>query len=165
MQKYTIICLLEEIDEGHGFASTDWPLHTTFVDTFAVDWDVETLKQKLVEVASELRSGSTAGVKDEYFGPNKEIHVVLLKKNDNMKDIHYKLLDKLKSGNLELNDPQFSKEGFLPHATVQKHAQIDVGAEVSINNLVLIDMFPDEDPYQRKVLKKVNLSQLEVTPL
>lgn len=157
-QKYTIICLFEDVEEGFSYSSSDWPLHTTFVDTFAIDWDVTTIKQKLEEVAKNLSATTTTGIGEEYFGPNKEVHVILLEKNSDMKNIHYKLLDTLKQGKLKLNDPQYSEDGYLPHSTVQKHATVKIGEEVKINNLVLIDMFPDEDPYQRKVLKVVKLS-------
>ena len=156
-QKYTIICLLEDVEEGYSFSSSDWPLHTTLIDTFAIDWDVETLQMKIHEVAQEQISTSTNGVKDEYFGPNKEVHVILLEKNKDLNNIHYALLQKLKEGNLILNDPQFSEEGYLPHSTVQKHKQVNVGDTININNLALIDVFPNEDPYQRKVLKTVKL--------
>jgi len=156
-QKYTIICLLEDAEEGYSFSSSDWPLHTTFVDTFAIDWDVETLQKKVLELAQEQISTSTNGIKDEYFGPDKEVHVILLEKNEDLKTIHYALLQKLKEGNLRLNDPQYSEDGYLPHSTVQKHRQVKVGDAVSINNLALIDMFPNEDPYQRKVLKIIKL--------
>jgi len=156
-QKYTIICLLEAIEEGFTYSSSGWPLHTTFVDTFAIDWDIETIKQKLEDISHVIKSATIKGVRDEYFGQNKEVHVILLEKNSDMKDIHYRLLDQLKPGNLKLNDPQFSEDGYRPHATVQKHAQVRIGDEVKINNLALIDMFPDENPYLRKVLKIVNL--------
>ena len=156
-QKYTIICLLEDIEEGASFASSNWPLHTTLVDTFAIDWSLETLQNKIFEVAREQDSISTKGVGDEYFGPDNEVHVILLEKNEDLKTIHYALLQKLKEGNLRLNDPQYSEDGYLPHSTVQKHRQVEAGGAVSINNLALIDMFPNEDPYQRKVLKIFNL--------
>lgn len=156
-QKYTIICLLEDIEEGVSFASSDWPLHITLIDTFAIDWNVETLQNKVVEVARVQNSTSTNGVKSEYFGPNKDVHVILLEKNEDLKTIHYALLQILKEGDLRLNDPQYSEDGYLPHSTVQKHRQIKVGDTVSVNNLALIDMFPNEDPYQRKVLKIIKL--------
>lgn len=159
-QKYAIICLLEDIQEGYTYPSSDWPLHVTFVGTFAINWDVETIKQKLEQAAKEIKCATTKGIGDEYFGPNNEVHVILLEKNSSMNSIHRKLLDLLKQGNLKLNDPQFSEDGYLPHSTIQKHAKVERGEEIKINNLALIDMYPDEDPYQRRVLKLVKLNKL-----
>ncbi|MEI7632577.1 MAG: 2'-5' RNA ligase family protein [bacterium] len=156
-QKYTIICLLEDIEEGYNFHYSNWPLHTTLIDTFAIDWDVNTLQTKLQEVAQEQNSTTTTGTQSEYFGPNKEVHVTLLNKNEDLKSIHYALMQKLNEGNLILNDPQYHEEGYLPHSTVQKLKQVKVGEKVNINNLALIDMFLNEDPHERKILKIIKL--------
>jgi hypothetical protein len=53
-------------------------------------------------------------------------------------------------GGWKPNDPQFAKEGFLPHSTVQPHGRLNKGDEVTFSALSIIDMFPNEDPYQRK---------------
>ena len=42
-QKYTIICLLEEIPEGYEFSSNTGPLHVTLADTFSIEWSVDML--------------------------------------------------------------------------------------------------------------------------
>lgn len=156
-QKYTIICLLENFEEGYCFSSRNWPLHTTFIDTFAIDLDVETLEKILTEMTSKLDTTSTKAIGDEFFGAKKEVHVILLENNDDMKTIHHKLLGRLKKCNIELNDPQFSEEGYLPHVTVQKNSKVEIGDTVPITNLALIDMFPNEDPNQRKILKVIKL--------
>lgn len=156
-QKYTIICLLEYTEEGYEFPSNSWPLHTTLADTFAIKWDKETLKSKLVEIADTLRPVTTKAVRDEYFGPDQNVHVVLLEKTEGLASMHYHIVNSLKKGDVIFNDPQHSEEGFLPHSTVQKHAQVKPKDIVKLENLALIDMFPNEDAYQRKVLKIVKL--------
>lgn len=156
-QKYTIICLFEDVKEGYNFPSSDWPIHTTFVDTFASDLSKPLLIKEFTDITAGLKELKTNGVKDEYFGPNKEIHVVLLEKNTEIVAMHYHLINKLKEHGLKLNDPQYSEDGFLPHSTVQEHGQINIGDEVAVTNLALVDMFPDEDPYHRKILKVVQL--------
>jgi len=65
----------------------------------------------------------------------------------------------LEQGDLKLNDPQLAREGFLSHATVQKHARLNKGDRVTFNALTLIDMFPDENPYQRRVVKTIRIGQ------
>ncbi len=157
-QKYTIISLLEDAQEGYCYSCNDWPLHITFVDTFAVDWNVATIIQKLDEAVNKMTVTSTKAVGDDYFGKNKETHVILLENNSEMIKTHSNLIKMLAQGNLRLNDPQYSKEGFIHHSTVQKYTAVKLGEEVKIDNLALIDMFPANDPYQRKVLKiaKIN---------
>jgi 2'-5' RNA ligase len=156
-QKYTIVSLLEDVEEGYLFASSDWPLHTTLIDTFATNLSVESLCQLLENVAKTLKSTQTNVIGDEYFGPNRNIHVKLIEKTNYLEKLHNVLFDQLSHGNLKLNDPQYSKDGYLPHVTVQKRAQVGIGDEVLINNLALIDMFPRDNSHVRKILKKVAL--------
>lgn len=63
----------------------------------------------------------------------------------------------LEGGEIALNDPQFSRNGFLPHGTVQKHARLNKGDKVRFTALSIVDMFPDEDPYMRKVLNTIKI--------
>ena len=158
-QKYTIIQLFEDLPVGTQFSSSDWPLHATLVDTFAIDWDVDTMIAKLKEHASKLSSAQTKVMDDTHFGPNGEVQVALLEKTDDLLMLHNELIKLLEQGDLKLNDPQFAKDGFLPHSTVQKHARVNKGNHLTFDSLTLIDMFPDEDPYQRKVLATIKIGK------
>ncbi len=159
-QKYAIIQLLENVPEGSRFFWKDWPLHSTVVDVFAIDWDMSTMVEHLEALlASHARATSLA--KDSaFFGPEKQTEVVLLQKTDSLVKLHYDVVRILEDGGLKLNDPQFAREGFLPHSTIQKHARLKKGDEVTFNALTIIDMFPDEDPHQRKVIKTIKVGSL-----
>ena len=156
-QKYTVIQLLEDVPEGTRFSSSSWPLHLTVVDTFAIGWDLPAMIKKLEALLTMHEQATSVAVKDEFFGPEKQTHVVLLDRTKSLAKLHYDVLALLERGGLKLNDPQFSHEGFLPHATVQKHARLNKGDVVTLSALTLIDMFPDKDPYQRKVLKTIKI--------
>jgi hypothetical protein len=157
-QKYTIIQLFEDIPEGMQFSSSAWPLHSTIVDTFAIDWDVPTMVKKLEELLSTHTQATSVVEGDQFFGPEQQTQVALLRKTDDLVKLHYDVVELLEEGGLKLNDPQFAREGFLPHSTVQKHGRLNKGDAVTFNALTIIDMFPDEDPYQRKVLKTIKIS-------
>lgn len=92
---------------------------------------------------------------DRLFGENGEVRVALLEKTASLVQLHYDLINLLEGGELRLNDPQFSKEGFLPHSTVQSHARLEKGEYVTFTALSIIDFFPREDPYRRKVLATI----------
>ncbi len=158
-QKYTIIQLFEDISEGTQFASDNWPLHATIVDTFAVDWDVPTMIEQLENMLAK-HTGANSKVKgDQFLGPERQTPVSLIEKTDSLLKLHYDIIELPEKGGLELNDPHFAREGFLPHATVQKHARLHEGDEVVFNALTVIDMFPDGDPYQRKILKTISIGE------
>ena len=156
-QKYTIIQLFEDVPEGTQFSSSSWPLHATVVDTFAIGWDVATMVKKLEALLTTHKPATSTAAEDAFFGPEKQTQVVLLQQTDDLVKLHDDLLELLEQGGLKLNDPQYAREGFLPHSTVQRHARLNKGDTVTFNALTLIDMFPDEDPYQRKVVKTVRL--------
>lgn len=156
-QKYTIIQLLEDMPEGSQFSASSWPLHTTIVDTFAVDWDETKLINELSKLLSSHESASTVALDDAFFGPHKHTRVVRLDKTDGLAKLHTDLINLLHRGGLKLNTPEYAGDGFLPHATVQKHARLNKGDAVMVNALTLIDMFPGADPDQRRVIKTIKI--------
>lgn len=156
-QKYTIIQLFDDVDEGYEYSSDNWPLHSTVVDTFAIDWSVDEMASQLSEALKSHGQAISTAEDDRFFGDNGQVQVVLLDRTESLVGLHLDVLSVLEKGGLVLNDPQFAREGFFPHATVQKHARLNKGDEVKFVALSIIDMFPDEDPYRRKVLKTIKI--------
>lgn len=154
-QRYAIIQLLEDVPEGAQFSASSWPLHATIADTFAINWDVSTMIEKLTELLSSHVLATSVVEDDRFFGDEGQVRVVLLRKTDDLVKLHYDVIECLTQGGWKSNDPPFAKEGFLPHSTVQKHARLNKGDNVTFNALTIIDMFPDKDPYQRKVVKTI----------
>lgn len=158
-QKYAIIQLFEDMPVGTQFSSSSWPLHSTIADTFAIDWDVPTMVDKLTELLKNHVQVMTTAEDDRFFGDNGQVQVVLLKKTEDLAKLHNDVITLLEQGGWKPNDPQFAKEGFLPHSTVQPHGRLNKGDEVVFNALSIIDFFPDEDPYQRKILATIKIGQ------
>lgn len=94
---------------------------------------------------------------DIFFGDNKDVRVVLLRKTDSLLKLHFDTIELLEQGGWKPNAPHYAKDGFLPHSTVQSHARINKGDEVIFNTLSIVDFFPNEDPYQRKILTTIPL--------
>lgn len=156
-QKYTIVQLLEDVPEGTQFSYHDWLLHVTIVDVFAIDWSVPTLVKGLEGLLAAHAQASSVAQDDDFFGADKQTQVVLLQKTDRLLKLHYDVVKLLEEGGFKANCPQYIREGYLPHSTVQKHARLNKGDKVTFSALTLIDMFPDGDPYQRKVLKTIKI--------
>ncbi len=159
-QKYTIIQLFEDVPEGTQFSASSWPLHATIADTFAIDWDVPTMIEKLTQLLSSHTQATSVVEEDRFFGDQGQVQVVLLKKTDDLVKLHYDVIECLEQGGWKPNDPQFAEEGFLPHSTVQKRARLSKGDKVTFNELTIIDMFPGGDPYQRKVVKTIKIGSI-----
>jgi hypothetical protein len=156
-QKYTIIALLEEKEEGFEYASSSWPLHVTIVDTFAVNQKDSDLDKKLSKLFFEKKPVTGVADHDEFFGAAQEIRVTILSMSEELVALHNDAIAILKVCGAVLNDPQYSEEGYRAHATVQSHARLVIGEKVTLKKLAIIDMFPNEDPYHRKILKIINL--------
>lgn len=155
-QKYTIIALLEDKKEGFEYASNSWPLHVTIADTFAVEWNENDLSTKLAELISKKTPVTGVADHDEFFGANQGVQVTLLDMSKELVQLHYDVIALLKSCGAVFNDPQYVEEGFRAHATVQPHARLTLGETIIMTKIAVVDMFPNGDPYQRKILKIIN---------
>ena len=156
-QKYTIVQFFDDIDEGYEYSSDSWPLHSTIVDTFAIDWSVDEMASRLKDALKNHATADSVAEDDRFFGDQGQVQVILLNRSNSLVELHQDVLTALEDGGLKLNDPQFARDGFLPHATVQKHARLNKGDRVQFTALSIVDMFPDEDPYKRKVLRTITV--------
>lgn len=155
-QKYTIVQLLEDLPDGAEYDRADWPLHVTLADVFATNWSEDQLVKHLEEFCTTQKTLSTHAEKEAHFGPNGETHVVILKLNDELYELHASLVDFLAEGNAVFNTPEYTKKGFVPHSTVQSKKRLALGDKVNFTSLSVIDMFPNNDPYRRRVIKTVS---------
>lgn len=94
---------------------------------------------------------------DTFFGEKGEVQVTILELTDALKALHSTILFALEAGGLVLNNKEFAYGEFLPHTTVQKHARLNKGDKVRITALSIVDMFPEGDPYRRRVLATVGV--------
>jgi hypothetical protein len=156
-QKYTIINLLEDIPEGAAFASSNWPLHVTLAGTFAVELD-DDLRHDLATLTADCPPIITTAAHDEHFGPEQQTDVTTLNMNSELVTFHNSVIKLLKKAGAMFNDPQYIEDGYRAHVTVQRHGRLHAGDLVTIDNLTIVDMFPGNDPYRRRVLNTSRLS-------
>lgn len=158
MQKYVLVSLLEKLDEGTEFPATNWPLHVTLASNFIADWESTNLFEKLSTLLANRQPFETAVGDDEYFGPQKQVHVALLNMNAELKSLHHDIIAVLKGAGAIFDEPQYLEAGFRAHATVQANTRLHKGDVVNIDRLTIIDMFPHDDINRRKVLKTIKMA-------
>ncbi|HEX8227033.1 MAG TPA: 2'-5' RNA ligase family protein [Candidatus Saccharimonadales bacterium] len=157
-QKYSIVQFVEPIQEGFEFQMENWPLHVTFVDVFAVPSEELLIDELTASLASEV---NLLVVSESYssFGEGENtIPVTLLQSTPELQSLHDKLIDVLEANGAVFNSPQFTRLGFVPHATYQKNAKLEIGQQIIVKELSLIDMFVGGDWHKRKVLRNFKLS-------
>ena len=157
-QKYAIVQFFEAVPNGTEFMSSNWPLHATLVDTFAINWTEEEMVIQLTNLLFCMPEVQSV-TKDELYLGDSRVLVAVLEKTSGLDGLHNKLVTLLEEGGLKLNDPRFSRRGFSPHSTVQSHARLHEGDKVLFNALSLVDMFPDKDSYKRRVVATIPLKR------
>ena len=151
-QKYSLVGFLEHQPKGFEYNMSDWPLHMTFADVFAIDRNSTDIDEKMENV---LRSQHAVLVKPKHQAKLGDTTVILVEKTDELAELHTMVVDLLEQNGAIFNTPAFTREGFLPHCTIQKSGMLQ--KDVVIDELALVDMFPNSDWRQRKILATFKL--------
>lgn len=148
-QKYTLVHFTPPVQPGTSFHMSDWPVHVTLADVFAVDRRGVALDQKVADLLVDTQPVETTAHKDDVLGTTP---VVLLDKTTSLVMLHMAIVTLLERNGATFNTPEFTKDGFLPHSTIQKSGRLHIGDTVTIDSVSLVDMFPGGDWKQRHVL-------------
>ena len=159
-QKYTLVSFLKPVKDSTEFSMSDWPLHVTFADVFAIDIQ-NGIEELLAESLKEQPAITIKAEKEITLG---SAPVVSLEKNSAINTLHTKIIDLLDSKEAVFNDPEFTREGFLPHSTIQNTDRLNIGDVEIISSISLVDMFPGGDWQQRKVLRTFELKKEATSP-
>jgi hypothetical protein len=157
-QKYTLVQFLEPVAPGTQFHMAEWPLHTTLADVFAIDLESTHIIQQLKELLATIRPLKLiAGQITNLESNNNFITVTLLNRTEELQALHEMLIELLEKNRAVFNSPEYTRNGFLPHVTVQAAGKLACGKVVYINSLAFIDMYPNADAAQRKVIATIPL--------
>lgn len=74
-QKYAIIQLFEDMPVGIQFASSNWQLHSTIVDTLAIDWNLPAMIEKLIELLNAHAQAISTVEDDRFIGDDRQVQV------------------------------------------------------------------------------------------
>jgi hypothetical protein len=148
-QKYALVHFISPIEDGTQFHMSDWLLHTTLADVFAINRHETNIDKKLATLLAQVETVETTTMDDSILGTTQ---VILLDKTPPLMKLHTDIVSLLEENNATFNNPEFTRSGFLPHSTIQKSGRLHTGDKVIIDSISLVDMFPDNDWEQRRVL-------------
>lgn len=77
-QKYTIVQFFDDVDYGYEYSSDRCPLHSTVVDTFAIDWSVDEMVTRSTDALKNHATADSETKDDRFFGENGQVQVTLL---------------------------------------------------------------------------------------
>lgn len=132
---------------------SDWPLHITFADVFAIDRHSVGIDEKIEKT---LRSQKQAVIEPKQRAKLGDTEVILVEKTDEVLRLHMLMINLLEQNGAVFNTPAFTKNGFLPHCTIQKSGTLQDRSKIT--ELSLVDMFPDNNWKLRRVLATFKLS-------
>ena len=156
-QKWAIISLLEDAKEGDEFYYTDFPLHVTLAGVFAVDKKGQQLASELAELLHNQHPVEIEADEKDMFGPKQDIPVMKVRKTSALMDLYKLIHEWLEDSGARYNAPQYQGEGYLPHSTFQKSGSLAQGEKRTLRSVSLIDLYPNNDGYQRKIFTTIEL--------
>lgn len=158
-QKYTVVHLVEELlPNGYEYSMKDWPVHITLADVFAIEGTWVDLLRDLESGLESQKKFLTEVVDNDLFGVDRSIKVKILKNNSELRELHENIVNTLERHNVIFNSPQYTRSGFKPHSTEQKQASLHMGDTIEFGSITLIDMYPDDNPYKRRILGTIHFS-------
>lgn len=148
-QKYCLVHFITPTNLGAQFNMSAWPLHTTLADVFSIDRKTTDIDAALKSLCEQHPAVTTTATSDSQLG---ETPVVLLDNTPELYKFHSDIVTVLEQHGVLFNTPAFTKDGFIPHSTIQNNHRLDIGRQITIDSIALVDMFPDDDWQQRKVI-------------
>lgn len=154
-QKWTLVCFLGDIEVNTEFSNKEWPLHITIAcaGAFDIPLNSEEFVTKLRPVISSYRPIITRSTSYERFGTHK---VTLVNKTKELDTLHREIISLIKSFSGSCGQPEYTLDNFKPHCTFQKSGNLEIESDIFLKSISLVDMFPQENPFHRKVASNIN---------
>lgn len=156
-QKWAIIALLEDCQEGSEFHYTDTPLHVTLAGVFKIDKNGNELSVELAKLLADQQPVEVEASQKDMFGPDKDIAVMKINKSPDLMALYQQIYEWLQKSGAVYNSPEYQGQGYLPHSTLQKSASLSEGEKRVLSSISLVDLYPDSDGYKRKISKTIDL--------
>lgn len=153
-QKYCLVSFINPIESGVEFSMENWPLHITLAEVFAIDTYQTDIEAKLTKLLSEQSSVETVAKQEVTLGNTK---VILLDKCSQLVVLHKALVNLLEKNNAKFNTPEYTREGFMPHCTIQNKEKLHNADKVIIHTVSLIDMYPNKNWKRRRIINNFML--------
>lgn len=135
MIKCGFATLLEDCPVGYDFTSDNIPLHLTHVDSLQIELPLEEIELKLQKLLANRKAFSVKALKDELYGPNKDIPVTVLELTPELTALHKAIMDMLEREGAVLKNPHFHGKGFEPHVSIYGPRRLPAGEEVLIKDI------------------------------
>ncbi len=134
---YVLVSFVDEIPVHTTFSAHDWPLHVTIIRPFISKIPENELIQIIDNCLANHHSYSVHGLRDEMFGPDKNIRVTELEYTQDIQVLHNNLSSALDHC-VDFKPSEFNE--YRPHITEQENKRINIGEKLRMNSVSLVMM-------------------------
>lgn len=157
MPRYGIATILEDCPVGYEFTGKNIPLHLTHVDSFVVNGDIDSVKAKLQQQLEDFPRFEVKVLKDEMYGPEKDIPVTTLELNSSLKSLHGIIMSLLDKEGATLKNPHFHNDGFKPHISMYGSRRVSTDKPVPVKNLSIASKISEGEDAIYRILAVITL--------
>ncbi len=153
--EYLVIVPIESMHVGDVYPKGELlPLHCTIMPWFTLGThlDYNKLDGILTKLSQEVKGGVIELVSKykDFFGPENDVEVHVLEKNDTVTHLHNQLLTLLHEAHVTPISPQWLGKGYRPHIT-DVSSQMQTGDSVKVHSLCILEHAGDR---VKRVLKE-----------
>lgn len=164
MHSYLMILEVTPLNVGKTYAML--PLHCTLVHWFRMELDPANFTEKLEMVARNFAPlDLTAATEAIYTGKTKQgvipVTVNIVELTQDLKELHFQICEKLDELGVHYTAPQYVKEGYTPHVTVQNGEKLPIGVTHTSAAIYLVEADAPEYGNDRRICSKIEFVRSE----
>ncbi|GAC1391620.1 MAG: hypothetical protein NVSMB46_04790 [Candidatus Saccharimonadales bacterium] len=133
--RYGIATIFEEFPDGYKFSDDNTPLHLTHIDVLEIDINPESFVRGLREHLKNQFRFKVMPLKDTFFGPEKDIPVTLIEQSPKLMEYHSHLVQYLETKHAKFDNPQYLKDGYIPHISIYGIRRVAIGKPIIIKSI------------------------------
>lgn len=146
--RFCVVSFVEDAPEEFGREA--WPLHVTWVPPF--DADEAEAVEAFTRAAESRAPAATEAVGEEWFGSRHDVRVTELARTADLDALHRALLGALADAGVDVARMRHVRDAFRPHVSAQGGRALRVGTRVTLDEVSLVSLRPDDDPRRRRVV-------------
>ena len=154
-----LIHFLKPLSEGDKVSRRKYPLHVTVVPWFKLGSAIkENLFTSISKVTKETKPFQFSVEDEALFGPENDVPVNLVAKNEDLTKLHLKLAYKIEASGAII-ESNYAKDLYRPHISHTGALRTQPGDTYLLDDLALLQLLPDEITCQ--VIKTYSLGWVE----
>ncbi|MEK7628243.1 MAG: hypothetical protein AAB421_02370 [Patescibacteria group bacterium] len=157
MNAYLLALEIEPVNVGTGYSSL--PLHCTIMHWFLSLKGLNAIVDATKDIITMSRPITLVSKRSVLFGPNSDVPVNILARNEARDLLHLKLFRALNGIGVVYTEPGYVGDGYSAHVTTQKGGAFAPGTSHVAKSVYLVEALPDGVPPTRYIGARLCFSE------